>query len=233
MSFHRKTKIINFYYNISGAPLEKVHRQRDLGLMLDPALTYNNHIDFAIGKSLKALGQIVRSGSVFFNLRVLRIMFFALVRPHMDLLSQIYFPQYEYQKVRLERVQNIFLRFAARQLSVPYDYFSHDYEELRSQFRIPSIRSRFLKADLEFFYGILNGKIDCPSLLSGISLSVPYIFLRNSAIFKVPFSRTNLGSNSPLTRLCREANYAQSVDFFNASKSRFAQELLKHINSKT
>lgn len=49
---------------------------------------------------------------------------------------------------RIERVQNSFLRFAARQLGIDFDWMPHDYINLRSQFGIPMIKSRFCFADI-------------------------------------------------------------------------------------
>lgn len=225
MTFCRKSMIVKFCYNVNGVPLTRVSRQRDLGLMLDSTLSYNDHIFYVANKSLTVLGQVVRSAKFIFNIHVLKVLFFSLVRLHLDFLSVIYSPYYNCHKLRLERIQNRFLRFAARQLDIPYNFFTHDYSELSSILKIPSVQSRVLKLDLQFFYNILNGNIDCAALLSRISLSVSYISLRNRPSFKVPLSRTNVGNNSPLTQICREVNHAISLDFFENRSSRFKSNL--------
>lgn len=52
-----------------------------------------------------------------------------------------------------------------------YDYFPHDYTNLRSLFySINTIHERFLFADMLFFYKINNSTIACPSIINNYLL---------------------------------------------------------------
>ena len=45
ITFSRKRRIIDLKYSINGLALKRVHEIRDLGVILDPKLDYNSHID--------------------------------------------------------------------------------------------------------------------------------------------------------------------------------------------
>lgn len=85
----------------------------------------------------------MRTASVFHSINVLRVSYFTLVRTILVYVSVIWSPIYVFNIVRIERVQNRFLRFAARQLNLPFDSHAHDYNDLRSLLNVPLVLSRF------------------------------------------------------------------------------------------
>ena len=48
-------------YSIGGVGLDRVSAMRDLGVMLDEKLTFNDHIDRTVTKANRALGLLMRS----------------------------------------------------------------------------------------------------------------------------------------------------------------------------
>lgn len=104
--------------------------------------------------------------------------------------KRIFFTVYNVNVVNIERVQNRFLHFVARQIGLEYYYFSHDNKNLRSHLKIPKFLSCFIYNDI-FCYKILNGLIDCPELLSKISIYILVKLFRNFATFAIPFRNGN------------------------------------------
>lgn len=173
-----------------------------------------------------ALGYITRNAINFNHLRVLKVLYFANVRSNMEYLTIIWKPYFDVDIMRIERVQNAFLRFAARQTGTYYDFYSHDYTELWKMFAIPKMEVRFLYIDLMFLYKIINGFIYCPEILSRIDFFVPTRQLRSSPLFRVNTTSSEFAENCLYARIFREANSVSNrLDFFSHSIERFSAEL--------
>lgn len=115
--------------------------------------------------------------------------------------------------IRIQRVQNRFLRFATKQTAFYFDRYTHEYGNLRKSFGTPLMKSRFMFADMIFLYKLLNGKVDCPSMLSSIKYA-PTRPTRKCYLFAGHWHRTNYGMHSLINRLSREANdISANIDF--------------------
>ncbi|XP_043477484.1 uncharacterized protein LOC122508276 [Leptopilina heterotoma] len=225
MSF-TKGRVNLFDYILDGIVLVRVTRVRDLGVSFTNDFSFNERITETVSKATKSLGFIMRNASVFNKIITVKTLFLTLVRSMIEYACVIWSPFYVFNIIRLERVQNRFLRFAARLLNIPFDFYTHDYKHLRVKMNIPTLTSRFYFSDMSFLYRLLNGAIYCPSLLSMVNLRVPRTITRFNTLFSVPFHRTNYGNNSLIHRLCREANSIESdVDFFDTNALRFSLRL--------
>lgn len=111
----------------------------------------------------------------------------------------------------LERVQRKFLRQAAFALQIQCP--PHDYFPVQEVLSLRSLSDRRLQANLNYFFNILSGHIDCPSLLSLINFKVPTRSNRSYTNFYIPSTRSNYQSNSPLIRLMHIANNSPSLHF--------------------
>lgn len=115
------------------------------------------------------------------------------------------------------RVQHKFLRVCA----VKSNFRISDHDAIESQLNLPPSRERRNIFGLAFLFKIVNGIIECPSLLSGISLNVPYYFgLRYPLTFNIPFHRTSYGVNSPIDRYLSMLNNL-NLDIFNMGLAKF------------
>lgn len=56
---------IEFSYKINNEPLKRVSTKKDLGIIIDDKLSFNEHIDDISRKSYKMLGFIFRCGTFF------------------------------------------------------------------------------------------------------------------------------------------------------------------------
>jgi len=65
MSFSRKRIPLIHPYSLNGSPLERVFGVKDLGFYLTPTLSFDNHINKTIDRSLKVLGFMKRNTRLF------------------------------------------------------------------------------------------------------------------------------------------------------------------------
>ena len=66
-----------------------------------------------------------------------------------------------------------------------------DYAELLRHFRCPSIKARFVRADVRFVRSVFSGRLDCNHLVSKFALLVPGRRSRHTGVFHVPFGRVD------------------------------------------
>lgn len=130
-----------------GRLLERVARVRDLGLMFTSAFSFNDHITETVSKASKSLGFIIRNVSVFKHMITVKTLYLTLVSSLLEYACIIWYPFYIFNVIRLERVQNRFIRFAARLIDIPFDLHTHYYIDLRDKMHIPKLTSRFFSSD--------------------------------------------------------------------------------------
>jgi len=86
-----------------------------------------------------------------------------------------------------------------------------------------------------FIFDILNGFVICPVILALINFRISRKNTLNLDFFKIPFYKTNTGTNSFLPRAFFLANIiSASLDFFNMSRYSFKANtliLLNNLNS--
>lgn len=204
MSFCRKRTLFVHPYSLNGSILERVSCVKDLGFFLTPTLSFEHHINITVGRALKVLGFIKRNTSLFTSVTCLRSLYFSLVRSIVEYGIVVWYPYLAKDQLRIERVQNRFLSYAAFLLKI--DHPTHDYSSVRSSLNIPTLASRRVDADFSFISSLLNGPTDAPDLLSSIYFRVPIHSSRNHSLFLVPSHRTNYSHNHPLHRMLRLLN---------------------------
>lgn len=198
----------------------------DLGIKINNSFSFTDHILNVINKATRVLGFVIKNARIFRNIRVLRILYFALVRPILEFASTLWRPYQDYLIDSIERVQNRFFRFMAKQNNVPFNYYNHDYTTLKAMFNVPLLSQRFLYADLLFMFKVINGVISCSNLLSLFGFYVPPRPSRHSQLFQIPIIRTDYQGNSVVNRLRRLTNhYNSNIDFFGVSLNKFILEL--------
>lgn len=204
MCFSRKRVPFIHQYSLNGSPLKRVYDVKDLGFYLTPTLSFDNHINIIIGRALKVLGFIKRNTKLFTSVPCLRSLYFSLVRSILEYGIVVWQPYLARDQLRIERVQNRFLSYAAYIINISHPL--HDYNLIRTSLNIPTLSSRRLDADIHFISSLLNGSIDAPDLLSSISFRVPVYPTRNHSLYYVPSHRTNYNHNHPIHRMLRLLN---------------------------
>ena len=129
--------------------------------------------------AMRTVGFISKFARHFRNIDTLKLLYVALVRPHVEYASIISSPRHAKFIKSIERVQHRFLRFASRTLGNPMDRTDHHYRPALASLKLATLEDRRHIADI-CLYKIINGHISCPDLL-GLSLFRGY---RNIVIMR-------------------------------------------------
>lgn len=210
MIFTCKKNIVCSKYILKNCPISVVTEIKDLGIIHDSKLLFDKHIDNIVKKANKMLGFIMRTSSDFRNLKSLKILYCTYVRSQLEYASQVWNPQYEIYKSRIESIQQRFLRYL--------DYKAHrrliDYECRCKHYHFLPLTLRRNISDIVYIFKIANGLIDCAELLSKLSLRTN-LSLRPRSILYTPTARTNFRQNSFIVRAVRSFNSVITSEEFD------------------
>ena len=91
MPFHQRqydTTNNRFAYKINGLPLEQVESYKDLGVLFDPFLLFNQHISNIVNKAYSMLGLIHRNFRELFR-ECFVVSYKSLVRPNLEYANTV------------------------------------------------------------------------------------------------------------------------------------------------
>ena len=135
--------------------LEYTKEERDLGVIVDNSLSFEQHCDAAINKANRVLGVIRRSFK-YIDRDVILTLYKALVRPHLEYANTVWCPKLKRITKSLESVQ----RRATRM--VP-DIAHLTYQERLQCLKLPSLVYRRRRGDMVQVYKILHHEYDLNS----------------------------------------------------------------------
>lgn len=142
--------------------LENSSAERDLGVNIDNELKFSKHVETQVNKANRILGLIRRSYE-HLDVETLRLLFVALVRPHLEFANVVWSPRYEKDKILVESV----LRRATKCVR---GLSKLSYEERLRAVKIPSMCYRRIRGDMIETYKFIHGFYDCESPLEFNSL---------------------------------------------------------------
>uniref|UniRef100_A0A2S2NJ55 Putative RNA-directed DNA polymerase n=1 Tax=Schizaphis graminum TaxID=13262 RepID=A0A2S2NJ55_SCHGA len=220
ITFTRLHKPILFNYSIDHTTLTRVNHIRDLGILLEANMSYSSHINMITNKAFKMLGFIYRNTKNFKNIISMKMLYFSLVRSHLEFGSMVWSPNYALYINQLENVQYKFLKLTCNKLNLTIDRDSYHFQLTYLGVSLCEIRRSV--ADLMFLYYLLNGNIDSSELLSMVGFNFKNHGTRSHNIFVVPSYTTNYSSASFFPRVLTLANsVACKIDFFFMSRQVF------------
>lgn len=225
ITFSRCYTLVNHHYTIDACSIDRVQSIRDLGVIVDSKLRFNEHIATITAKAFSILGFIRRNASQFTDVYSLKALFCALVRSILEYAAPIWTPYHASHVIRIERVQKCFIRFALRQLPWNDPINLPDYPERCRLIDLELLSARRLKLQRLVAFDILMNNVDCSDLLSRIPLNVPQRQLRNSSLIAVPGHRTCYGYFNPLDSCLRAFNNVCDLFDYNVSKNCFKNRI--------
>ena len=205
----------------------------DLGVRFDRKLTFSPHVSHACAKASRALYFIKRAASDFKRIFTLKTLYQTIVLPHLTYCSVIFYPLYAKDFGHLERIQHLFLRFAAFKRGTPMSRTEHDYGTIRTELRLLNICDHFKLADICFLHNILNSRIDCKDLLGSINLCAMSRNLRRKLYFRIGCPKSHYGTRDPIYRCCETANsFFSCLDLFNGSPQRLKAQVISELERR-
>ena len=138
--------------------LEATTLEKDLGAQVDLELKFSSHIEMQVAKANKILGMIRRSYQ-FLDGESMRLLFTALVRPHLEFANVAWSPRFQKDKNLIEGVLRRATKLVPRLTNLPYG-------ERLKQLRLPSMQYRRDRGDMIETYKYVHGMYDVRSPLT-------------------------------------------------------------------
>ena len=150
MAINRGTKTKEIY-RMHNTELRQVNQEKDIGVIVDNQLKFENYMQEKIKKANNIMGLI----RTFINLDedIFLKLFKALVRPHIEYANTAWNPTKMKDIIAIENVQ----RRATKYLPILKNM---TYEESLKKFNLPTLQYRRMREDLIETYKILRGKYD-------------------------------------------------------------------------
>lgn len=196
MSFHRKRSLaVSFNYSINDIFLERVDEIRDLGILFDEKITFTKHIDSSVAKAFSMLGFVMRICAEFRNPVLLKCLYFAHVRTHLEYGLTVWFPYYDVHVVRIESIQKKFIWYVFCKFGwQEYVRFAPYIFKCRL-LGLTSLELRRTIACCLFIFDLLSGRIDAPNILSILNFNAPSRILRQQSLFHNHIAQTMVRLN--------------------------------------
>jgi hypothetical protein len=137
--------------------LGKSSLEKDLGVHVDKDLRFSQHIETQVNKANKLLGLIRRSYE-YLDGESMKMLFIALVRPHLEFGNVVWSPKLEKDKHLVESVQR-------RATKIIPGLKNKTYEERLKHMKLPSLSYRRLRGDLIEVYKYTHGIYKIPNKL--------------------------------------------------------------------
>ena len=126
--------------------------EKDLGVMIDPNLDFQEHMTGAVKKARRISNMLTRHIS-FKNKNIMLPLYTALVRPIIEYGNTVWSPFLSKDILRIEHVQQSFTKQISGMRKL-------NYEDRLSRLRLPSLAYRRLRGDMIEVYKILNNLYD-------------------------------------------------------------------------
>lgn len=206
MRFRRNHISLNFDYNLNGLKIDQVSSIKDLGILINESLSFDEHLQVTVKKASKQLGFLIRSTRFFKDTKAIINIYKSLVMPILVYGSPIWSPYTDIKIRLLNSVQRKFLRYLSRKTDHPLDRFCHDFHDLSKEFNIPTIDSVHNFKNILLARNILYGNINCPQITQIFSFRPSTYPIRNQRPLLESNSRTNFVFFSTTARLRRSWN---------------------------
>lgn len=206
MTFTRNHNCLQFEYCIEDYVLDRCLEFKDLGVTFDTKLSFSSHICQITKSASRTLGYFLRNWNCFSNLESLKVLYFSFIRSKLEYAVLIWSPIYQCACALVESVQRKCLKFIFFKVNGFYPQRGIDNAILLSAANMISLRERRRCIAVSFLFNLLHNNIDCPSLVSKISVVVPRLNSRTINCFYNPFCRTNIMRKSPIYILCDTFN---------------------------
>ncbi len=121
-------------------PLQETTAEKDLGIIIDNQLSFDNHITQAVKKANQLVGMIRRTFT-FLDKETFTKLFTSMVRPILEYGNCVWSPSLQYHIKDIEKVQ----RRATKLLP---GMFNLEYEERLKSLNLPSLAYRQIRGDM-------------------------------------------------------------------------------------
>ena len=133
-------------------PLKRVRSEKDLGVTVDSALKFDNHVAAVVSKATR-IAAVIRRTFTYMDIKTFNLLFKALVRPHLEYAQAAWHPHLRKHIDALERVQ----RRATKQVPALKNL---SYTERLQRLKLPTLAFRRLRGDMIETYKHMHNLYD-------------------------------------------------------------------------
>lgn len=220
VSYSRSRSPFIHNYFIDNIVLNRLDQITDLGITFDTEFNFIPHISNIVSSALKRLGFIIRNTESFTLEDTFKLLFFCFVRSKLEYGCTIWNPLYQCHIDLTESVQRRFAKYLAYRLDGTYPARGCNHRLLLDRFNLVPLQLRRNIFLIKCLHSIINGLIDSPVLLSGLSFLVPRLNNRHPQAFFLPAPRSNILFRSPLYAMCSLFNKICHLCDINGSPVR-------------
>ena len=196
--------------------MEATVAEKDLGVIVDPDLGFDEHINQVVKKANRISGLLMRT--ITYKTDAIMIpLYKALIRPILEYANPVWHPTLRKHINLIEGVQR---RFTKKIIGCS----SLDYEERLKELNLPSLEYRRVRGDLIEVYKILHHLYDPCTTQSLLTLSQQEITRRHEYKLTKKFTNTRLYQSFFTNRIINRWNKlpaeAVSASKLNAFKNQ-------------
>ena len=162
---------VQYHYRINNVIIQHVADFKDLGVIIDPLLSFEKHISEICSKANQRAALILKCFSSRDPQLLIRA-FVVFVRPLLEYASAVWCP---YKKFLIERIESVQRRFTKKLFGMSL----FNYENRLIRLKIDCLEIRRLKTDLKLYYKIINNLVN----------------INKSELFNFSVKRTTRGHN--------------------------------------
>lgn len=148
----RELRTYSMITNQGTVTLDQVEKEKDLGIIIDNNLTFEDHMNGKINKANSVMG-IIRRSFVHMDKEIFLRLYKALVRPHLEFGAIIWNPTRKKDITSIENVQRRSTRMIPGLKGL-------NYEERLKALNLPTLVYRRLRGEMIETYKIANRKYD-------------------------------------------------------------------------
>lgn len=216
--FRTKNRLYDPQYKYDDVSISETSSHKDLGVIIDVKMSFNEHMEYAKRKALNALGFIRRFAMKTFNSNVIKMLYCSLVRSHLEYACAIWSPLYANRIAEIESVQKKFTLYALNCRRDPITFKFTPYVDRCAQLKLDTITKRRKILSIFFLYDIITQHLNIPDLLNRISFNMNTRRTRNYEFIKIMTYKTNFALNQPMVRMSILFN--DVYELYNSSISR-------------
>jgi hypothetical protein len=206
-------------YQIADTTLKNSTAERDLGVIMESDLSFEQHMYNKINKANRIMAVIRRTYSYLDDDSFL-LLYKGLVRPHLEYCNQVWQPHLHKHTDSIENVQR-------RATKLIPGYRDLSYEERLRKLKLPTLAFRRIRGDMIEAYKIITGKYDTTLRHDSIRFNQHQTRGHKYKLEK-PFARTNLRKYSFFHRIVDPWNNLPSSVVEADSINSFERRLDKH-----
>ncbi|XP_076247896.1 uncharacterized protein LOC143187559 [Calliopsis andreniformis] len=171
-----------------------------------------NVIDIS-NKALRNLDFIYTASRCFINVYTLRLLYCAIVRRHLEYCFVVWSPYLRYFNDIIEAVQHLLSFYMGSFMSVT----DHDYAPFLPRLNLLALEQRRVMLNLLFAHKILNGAINCPSILMKFCICISLPSIRQNVFLYHECHQTQYGHFNCLNHVFINVNeFNVFLNFFGS-----------------